>query len=190
VAVLPGEGSTARAEQTVVPLRVLPGRTLTKLASEVVSPEDSLASRIGQAMHRLLEWAPLGAQAVPENQIQRVAGSFALDDAQARQAAQMATRILCGQGAWAWDAAQVVWHGNEVSLVIGGALRRLDRLVQLKSGAWWVLDFKSSQSPSEQASLMDQLRSYRQAVQALYPQQKVKAAFLSAQGHLHELDTA
>jgi ATP-dependent helicase/nuclease subunit A len=147
-------------------------------------------------MHRLLEWAPLGAQACPEAQVQQAAREFGLAAAQATQAAAMAQRILRGAGAWAWDAAQIAWHGNEVPLTVQGHVRRIDRLVQLKAqtpgaaGAWWVLDYKSAAQPLLQDELLAQLRSYRAAVQAIYPGQSVKAAFLSAQGTLEEIESS
>jgi ATP-dependent helicase/nuclease subunit A len=153
-----------------------------------LTEKPSLDSLIGQAMHRLLEWAPLGAQVCPEVQVQQAGSEFGLDTAQAHQAAAMAQRILTGVGAWAWDATQVDWHGNEVALTLQGNLRRLDRLVRLRSGDWWVLDYKSAAQPQARAELLTQLREYRAAVQAMYPDQPVKAAFLSAQGTLEEIE--
>jgi ATP-dependent helicase/nuclease subunit A len=139
-------------------------------------------------MHRLLEWAPLGAQACPEAQVQQAAREFGLDATQARQAAAMAQRILRGAGAWAWDAARIDWHGNEVALTVQGNVRRIDRLVRLTTGEWWVLDYKSAAQPLVQDELLAQLRSYRAAVQSIYPGQTVKAAFLSAQGTLEDIE--
>jgi ATP-dependent helicase/nuclease subunit A len=148
----------------------------------------SLDSLIGQAMHRLLEWAPLGAQASPEAHVQRAAREFGLDAAQGQQAAGMAQRILRGAGAWAWDAAQIDWHGNEVALTVQGNVRRIDRLVRRSSGEWWVLDYKSAAQPLAQNELVAQLRGYRAAVQKIYAGQRVRAAFLSAQGTLEEIE--
>jgi ATP-dependent helicase/nuclease subunit A len=103
----------------------------------------------------------------------------------------MAGRILQGAGAWAWDTHVVGWHGNEVELMYQGQPLRLDRLVQRKdanhAGCWWVLDYKSTHAPQEQPELVAQLRDYRAAVQAMYPDKVVKAAFLTAQGALIEL---
>src|SRR6185312_13424730 len=141
------------------------------------SPE----SLIGQAMHRLLEWAPFGATEFSSTQIQSVAREFALDAAQAQQAAQMAQRILRGEGAWAWSFDAIAWHGNEVALSWQGASLRLDRLVRRKDvPEWWVLDYKSAAQPQRQAELVEQLQTYRAAVQAIYPDATVKAAFMTA----------
>ncbi len=164
---------------------------IKKGATPVAGEKPALESLVGQAMHRLLEWAPLGAQTVAPAQVQRAAREFGLDAAQGSQAGAMAQRILGGAGAWAWDARQIDWHGNEVTITLQGSVRRLDRLVRRRSGAeleWWVLDYKSAAQPLAKEELVAQLRSYRAAVQAAYPGQVVKAAFLSAQGTLEEVE--
>jgi ATP-dependent helicase/nuclease subunit A len=55
------------------------------------------------------------------------------------------------------------------------------------AGEWWVLDYKSAWAPQQQTEMLTQLRSYRTAVQCIYPDAAVKAAFLTAQGQLLEL---
>ncbi len=147
---------------------------------------DSLPARVGKAMHRLLEWGDTGvANAAAASR------EFALAPAQGQQAARMAQSILHGAAAWAWDAAVLGWQGNEVELLYGGQALRIDRLVQRKDaghcGHWWVLDFKSNLAPQTQPELVAQLSRYRLAVQAIYPGDVVKAAFLNAQGALIEL---
>jgi ATP-dependent helicase/nuclease subunit A len=187
----PPSAGSERGTITPIFLPVLPPGPVNVAASsaEPVAPaKDTTESRIGQAMHRLLEWAPLGAQVCPEAQVRQAAREFGLDVAQGKQAADMAQRILRGQGAWAWDATKVAWHGNELALTVQGKVRRLDRLVQRNSGEWWVLDYKSAAQPQIKDELLAQLRGYRAAVQAIYPGQPVRAAFLSAQGTLEELE--
>ncbi len=161
------------------PATVLPAPT----ATETVADEDALVARVGKAMHRLLEWG-----GVSPARVRAVQREFRLDTAQGRDAADMAQRILQGEGAWAWDAAVVAWQGNEVELVYQGQTLRLDRLVQRRdaghAGHWWVLDYKSRGVPQEQPALLAQMQTYRAAVQALYGGQTVKAAFLTAQGRL------
>ena len=152
-----------------------------------LAPEaDSLAARIGKAMHRLLEWG-----ACSEAQVRAVRREFRLDPAQGRDAAAKAQRILAGAGAWAWDASVVGWQGNEVELVYQGQTMRLDRLVQRKDagheGHWWVLDYKSRGAPQDLPELVTQMQTYRAAVQAVYGGQTVKAAFLTGQGTLVEI---
>ncbi|OGB34559.1 MAG: hypothetical protein A3F78_01400 [Burkholderiales bacterium RIFCSPLOWO2_12_FULL_61_40] len=161
--------------------------------SALAGPADSLDSRMGQAMHRLLEWVPPeagGARAAlwsPE-QLVTVARDFVLEAEQVHAASQMARAILNGQGAWAWDSQLLGWHGNEVAMAHRGRMLRLDRLVQHRtSQEWWVLDYKSSAQPEQQADLRAQLLAYRSAVAQAYPGQTVRAAFLTALGALVEL---
>jgi ATP-dependent helicase/nuclease subunit A len=143
-------------------------------------------------MHRLLEWAQPVAGGVPPaafaaDSLASVARSFDLTEPQAAAAAAMAASILQGQGAWAWDAAQLLWHGNEVPLTRQGRLLRIDRLVQhAPTGHWWVLDFKSTARPHDQPELLEQLSTYRESVAQAYPGHTVRAAFLTAQGALIE----
>ena len=129
-------------------------------------------------MHRLLEWGRSGPQ-----ECTATAREFALTVEQSEQAAAMAARIRAGEGAWAWDARLVDWQGTEVDLLHQGELLRLDRLVRRRdTGVWWVLDFKSAGQPQMQPDLVVQLRTYRAAVQAIYPQSVVRAAFLTGDG--------
>ena len=158
------------------------------VAKPAVSLRDDPASRrIGLAMHRLLEW---GGAASP-GQCAAVAREFALSPAQTHEAAEIARRILNGDGAWAWQADRLGWQGNEVELLHGGQLLRLDRLVQRletsHAGHWWVLDYKSALIPEQQAGLLAQMQVYRAAVQQAYPGATVKAAFLTGQGTVVEV---
>ena len=153
---------------------------------KAVHEDDSPTARIGKAMHRLLQWGDASSANTAA-----VAREFELSAGQGAQAAAMAARILQGDGAWAWDAAVVAWEGDEVELVHQGSNLRLDRLVQRKDdghhGHWWVLDYKSAQAPQNQPGLIEQLRQYQCAVQAVYPDHVVKAAFLTAQGAVIEI---
>ena len=152
-------------------------------SAELDIAPDSIASRIGQAMHRLVEWG----DASPQNTT-AAAREFELTPAQGDEAAVMAQRILQGEGAWVWRSDLLAWQGNEVELMYQGEPLRLDRLVQCKDTlAWWVLEYKSSASPQDDPDLLDQLSSYRDAVQAIYPDQVVRAAFLTGQGRVVEL---
>jgi ATP-dependent exoDNAse (exonuclease V) beta subunit len=64
-------------------------------------------------------------------------------------------------------------------------LLRLDRLVKHReSQTWWVLDYKTSPAPQRIPELQAQLQQYQAAVQQAYPEQPVKAAFITAQGKL------
>ncbi|WP_332775880.1 UvrD-helicase domain-containing protein [Polaromonas sp.] len=183
--------STADAAAAVFQLPALPELPEALLVQATPAEDDdedsdSLSARKGKAMHRLLEW---GGASPP--QVTAAAREFHLNPVQAGEAAAMAQRILAGEGAWAWDAGVVAWHGNEVELVYQGQSFRLDRLVQRKDagheGQWWVLDYKSARSPQRQPALVAKMQTYQAAVQALYPGAAVKAAFLTGQGAVVEL---
>ena len=165
-------------------LRVVPGEASATLLEWLrpAPPEGSAVSRLGEAMHRLLETAPPDGRLRPA-QLREVERSFGLDAGAVQQAAAMAQRILQGEGAWAWDPAHVDWHDNEVELLVDGELLRLDRLVRRRdSGEWWVLDYKSAAHPERQPALLEQMRRYRDAVAAANPGAGVRSAFLTAHG--------
>lgn len=186
---LPDAALPHRAQQEgAIVLPVLPTVLAAKPALPVASAPPSPESLIGQAMHRLLEWAPPGLADWPEAQVHGAAREFGLDEAQARQARAMAHRILHGEAAWAWQPSELAWHGNEVPVTVQGNVGRIDRLVRRTSGDWWVLDYKSASEPQAQSELRAQLRGYRSAVQAASPGQTVRAAFLTAQGTVQELE--
>jgi ATP-dependent helicase/nuclease subunit A len=148
---------------------------------------ETLKARIGKAMHRLLEWGRTSP-----GDVQACALEFVLTPVQAQQAVEMAVRILQGEGAWAWDPTVLSWQGNEVELSHQGQLFRLDRLVQRKdtdnAGQWWVLDYKSADTPENQPDLIEKMRQYRTGVQRVYPGEEVRCAFLTGQGRLIEVD--
>lgn len=144
-------------------------------------------SRQGQAMHWLLERASQTAEDDPA-WVAQAAREFDLSIASARVAAATARSIRRGEGAWAWDASVIDWQGNEVTLTHAGEVLRLDRLVRRRDGVWWVLDYKSTSRPEDQAELCGQLRRYRDAVQSAYPGATVVAAFLAGDGRLVVVD--
>ena len=147
---------------------------------------DSPSARVGKAMHRLLEWGDLSAQAASS-----VRREFALSIGQLQDAQTKAQRIKSGAAAWAWDAAAIAWQGNEVELTHAGETFRLDRLVQRKDAGharhWWVLDYKSAAYPERQSDLVAKMQTYKAALLAIYPGEVVKAAFLTADGAVVEV---
>ncbi|HCX80450.1 MAG: DNA helicase UvrD [Curvibacter sp. RIFCSPHIGHO2_12_FULL_63_18] len=174
--------------------QVAPEKIAELPTKDISEPTESLESRLGQALHRLLEWvqpAPGGyanrPYTWPPAALARVGKEFVLDAAQAQAAVDKAQAVLQGEGAWIWDSAQLAWHANEVPITQRGRLLRMDRLVQQGSGAWWVLDYKSSAQPQQDAALCAQLLGYRDAVALANPGQAVRAAFLTPQGQLIEL---
>ncbi len=172
------------AAAATIELQVLPALTVPAVPRVRNDDPDSPASRFGQALHKLLEFCG-GTARVPPAAIERVAREFALGDSQARIAARRAESILAGEGAWAWDPRVVEWQGNEVPMSFEGRSIRLDRLVKRRdTGEWWVLDYKSEYAPEKNAELLAQMRDYRAAVSRAYPQDGVKAAFLTGEGRL------
>jgi ATP-dependent helicase/nuclease subunit A len=146
---------------------------------------DSTSSRIGQAMHRLLELYTPGYDL--QHAARSVGAQFQLDAAQSAQALQLAQRITQGEAAWVWDEAVVDWQANELELVHAGALLRLDRVVRHQATqTWWVLDYKSSTAPERQQALREQLGRYAEAVRASTPGAVVRAAFITGEGNVVE----
>ena len=184
----PADSAAGNADSfTLLELPALPESMLRGPAPDLMQDEDSPSARIGKAMHRLLEW---GGQS-PQAHVVAAAREFGLNPTQADEACRLAQRIWQGDGAWAWDENAVAWQGDEVDLVYQGQPLRLDRLVQRTDagheGHWWVLDYKSALDPELQPALRLQLANYRAAVQLIYPQATVKAAFLTGQGTVVEL---
>jgi ATP-dependent helicase/nuclease subunit A len=152
---------------------------------------DDVAARLGQAVHRTLEWAAgrgatdLSALAVA------AAAEFALADAGEVQA--IARRILDSPACRRFfDPASIAWAGAEVPVASAdGQVRRIDRLVRLAAdGVWWVLDYKLAGAPQHDPALREQLQGYRAAVAALAPGEPVRAGFITGRGELIELTIA
>ncbi len=175
----------AGAENFCMPdLPVLPpGIQRERIDSAAMDELDSPQAKTGKAMHRLLEWGVPASWGVLRQQLMR---EFGIDAAQADHAHEVASRIRHGDADWAWDAATIDWQGNEVELVHAGNTFRLDRLVRRRDdghqGHWWVLDYKLAHQPQLQPALVEKMQLYRAAMQAIYPGETVKAAFLAADG--------
>ncbi|MET0312534.1 MAG: UvrD-helicase domain-containing protein [Burkholderiaceae bacterium] len=169
-------------------LPVLPPLAAPPRAFAPPASPDSEESRVGQAMHRLLERAPLDGGEFPEAEVRAAARQFELDEAQGRRALDMARRIRAGAGGWAWDSRVIAWQGNEVEMLVDGKVLRLDRLVRTAGGEWWLLDYKSASRPGEKPELQAQMQGYRAALQAIYPNETVRAAFLTGQGEVVEIE--
>jgi ATP-dependent helicase/nuclease subunit A len=185
-----------------LPLLAAELRAIPRAVAEGIDPADPLAalstpaSRLGEAMHQLLEQAgvagaplaDLRTQGWPAARVARLAQDFDITVGAARIAAQIAQRILAGEGAWAWDANAVDTTINEAPLRYQGQSLRIDRLVHChqppERAGWWVLDYKSAAEPERQPALMAQLQRYRAAVQVQAPGERVWAAFLAGDGRM------
>ena len=160
---------------------------------DAASPESS-ASRLGQAVHRVLEWAVRqdAQQALPIDTLcDAAAREFGADAAVVRQ---VAGAILDSPSCQRFfDARQLVWAANEVSVVDAGEWLRVDRLVHRRAGdgepeTWWVLDYKLSHAPHQLDAYRQQLARYRQAVSRWQPGAVVRSAFITGSGALIEAD--
>jgi len=96
-------------------LLALPALThaATPRAAEPAQADDE-RTRIGLALHRLLQWHPTPARGFDwtSAHTQAVAREFALSTAQATQAQTMARRIVQGEAAWAWDGRDLPRRGT------------------------------------------------------------------------------
>ena len=160
--------STASGEVTSFTLKYVQKLPLALMDIAQVAPDlvasqalpDSLESRMGQAMHRLLEWAPLvsggWAQAGfswSAEALLAVARDFSsVARSRPKRRLTKRRRFCAAKAIGLWDADALDWHANEVPMLVGGRTLRLDRLVrQRDSGQWWVLDYKSSAQPEQTA---------------------------------------
>ena len=148
-------------------------------------------SRLGQAVHRALEWisaAPRDGGADIELHSRAAAAEFAVDG---HEVARLAGRIWRSPACARFFAGPGLrWAGNEVPVSDAGEVLRIDRLVDLDEAGqhcWWVLDYKLQHAPDSLPAYRDQLQRYRRAVQALQPAQPVRCAFITGAGELIEI---
>ena len=152
--------------------------------------DDPVSARLGQALHRWLEWASLGRPLADPAQAAVQAGAeFGCTAEQSAEVLRLGQCILHSPGLKPFfDPEALAWAGNEVPVAIDGQSGRIDRLVQLRADAcWWVLDFKLNHRPQALPELRQQLAQYAAAVAAQQPGATVRAAFISAEGKLLEL---
>jgi ATP-dependent helicase/nuclease subunit A len=180
----------AGGEAPTIRLRVLQaGPQAPRSATMPLRSPDTNATRLGKAVHRVLEWATAKSAAVD---LAELADAAAAEfSAPAGEVARMAgtiwrnpqcRRFLAGPG--------LLWAGNEVPMADAGEVLRLDRLVKLDDGAgptWWVLDYKLALQPGEQAEYREQMQRYRRAVAALAAGEPVRCALVNGHGDVIEV---
>ncbi|WP_374364649.1 UvrD-helicase domain-containing protein [Piscinibacter sp.] len=172
-------------------LIVLPRWSDAPLAPPAPAPvDDSPASRLGQAVHRVLEWHS-GAG----GELQALAAGAAAEfGAPAEAVARLAGRILAHPDcARFFDATALRWAGNEVPVSLDGAVRYIDRLVCVDDAGvdtWWVLDYKLQHRPEALEAYHAQLAAYREAVRQAQPGARVRSAFIAGDGRLIESGSA
>lgn len=189
--VMPGVGGASAGDGGCT-LAVLPQWNVAPgpAATAPAAPVDEERTRVGLALHRLLQWLPTPPAGFDWGDAHRqaVAREFALGAAQAQEALRMAQTMRTGEAAWLWDATQLAYWGNEVDIALDGQPLRLDRLVRRRDdGSWWVIDFKSATRPERQAALREQLQRYHRALSQAHPGDPVRLAFLNPLGQLIEI---
>ncbi len=154
---------------------------------------DPRAAALGEALHRVLEWATQpGVQGRRVDWCAAAAQMYALDGQAALALARAVDAVLDSPETRPYLGAEPLqWAGNEVALVHEGQEIRLDRLVLLPAvgaapATWWVLDYKLHPQPLSQPEYLAQMQGYVQAVSALQPGEPVRGAFISADGRLHK----
>jgi ATP-dependent helicase/nuclease subunit A len=182
--------AAASAHTTVVTQR--PAPVLAAAPEPAPAPGDDVAARLGQAVHRLLEWATAPGAGVLDldSAAAAAARAFALPPALARDVRERARAVLGSAQAARFFAPGLRWAGNEVPVADAGGVARIDRLVCVeRDGApeWWVLDYKLAHAPAEVDTFRAQLARYRAAVQALQPGERVRAAFVTGRGEVVEI---
>jgi ATP-dependent helicase/nuclease subunit A len=176
------------AHAAAATLAVLPPLERRRVAGPRPAAERDDASRLGQAVHRVLEWgaterhghaaslAPLAAAAALE---------FQVDAAEVTRLAHVIWRSdACARF---FRGAGLRWAGNEVPVGAEGEALRIDRLVQLDD-AWWVLDYKLQHAPQDLPAYREQLLRYRDAVRSLQPHDAVRCAFITGRGEVVEVE--
>ncbi len=160
--------------------------------------DDPNAAALGQALHRVLEWATQpGAKAAtpPVRKLWCAAAAqmYGLDGASIPALAQATDAVLDSPATRPFLGQEpLLWAGNEVALVHEGQEIRLDRLVHrpasaLEPATWWVLDHKLHPAPLTQPEYLAQMARYLQTVAALQPGETVRGAFISADGQVHQM---
>jgi ATP-dependent helicase/nuclease subunit A len=140
-------------------------------------------ARLGQAVHRVLEWATSG-QLDLQHAAAAAAQQAGLEVVHAAEVARVAQTVLASPSCAPLLRPQGQrWAGNEVPMAWQGQVLRIDRLVQ-QGSTWWVLDYKLVGNPAADPALRQQLAQYVAAVQALQPGEPVQGAFITGLGEL------
>ncbi|HUG22064.1 UvrD-helicase domain-containing protein [Piscinibacter sp.] len=189
---VPVDAAVVRSLPTQPSLASLPpwqGRRTELAAAPIAS--DGEASRLGQAVHRVLEWAAAPSRGAPVDLSELAASAaleFAVDDV---EVARLADRIWASPACRRFfGGAGLRWAGNEVPVGEADQVLRIDRLVELEEDGqrcWWVLDYKLQHAPQALAAYREQLLRYRSAIQRLQPGDTVRCAFITGAGEIVEV---
>jgi ATP-dependent helicase/nuclease subunit A len=175
-----------------------PARLESSPAADAPSRADTDATRLGKAVHRVLEWATVGprgsdVESIDAADLEDLALAAAIEfDTVAPTTAQLAGAILRSAAcARFFGGPALAWSGNEVPVSAGGEVLRIDRLVRLDAAeglVWWVLDYKLQHAPHELEAYRAQLLCYRDAVRLAQPGEAVRCAFVTGAGAVIEIE--
>lgn len=191
----------AAGDSAVARLKTLPPLDAAPVAPPRPSAEssaDTEQTRLGKAVHRVLEWASGAAlDSIPAD-LGELARAAALEFASVpAQTERLARTILDSPAARRFFGGPGLrWSGNEVPVGDAGDVLRIDRLVLLDEAAaeasqgptWWVLDYKLQHAPQALEAYRTQLLRYREAVRRAQPGARVRCAFLSGAGDVIEIE--
>ncbi len=176
--------------KVLAPLRQSAFASRTEPLAEPVVASD--ASRLGQAVHRTLEWAAASMHR-SDAELKALADAAAAEfGAPAAATAQLARTVLRSPAcAHFFGGPALRWAGNEVPVGDAGEALRIDRLVRLDDAAtgpvWWVLDYKLQHAPQQLDAYRAQLLRYRDAVRRAAPGAAVRCAFVTGAGAVIEV---
>jgi ATP-dependent helicase/nuclease subunit A len=91
-----------------------------------------------------------------------------------------------------FDSRQYIRAFNELPLVEeGGAVRRIDRLVEFADEVW-VIDYKTGGADPRMESefdtaYRDQVGAYCRSIQSVYPARRIRGALVFADGEIVEV---
>jgi ATP-dependent helicase/nuclease subunit A len=186
--------------KALAPLRWPEPATPARAPAMATPSPDTEATRLGKAVHRVLEWATATATATatasahgPATALSELAHAAAIEfDTAAETVAQLAHTILRSPACTKFfTGAQLRWAGNEVSVSDAAEVLRIDRLVCLEGEGgpvWWVLDYKLQHAPQELAAYRAQMLRYREAVRRAQPGAAIRCAFITGAGAVIEID--
>jgi ATP-dependent helicase/nuclease subunit A len=180
-----------------VAVPVLPTLSWIAPAVQAVSAQDAAAARLGQAVHRVLEWAGRPGVEMGADELALAsaasAAAFGLPAAAAARVHSVAAQVLASAAcARFFCGPELRWAGNEVPVAAaGGEPLRIDRLVALAEPGgpttWWVLDYKLHAGAAMLDTYRQQIRTYMHAVQLLQPGDAVRGALITGRGELIEI---
>ena len=185
-------GGALPVSPSTASLQVLPEWRHAESGSiaQAAAPEDSPQARLGKALHRVLEWATAPEAPALATLVQAACASFGLGSDAHGPVLAAARAVLASPAARRFfDGAGLAWAGNEVTVVDGDAVLRIDRLVALDEAdrrTWWILDYKLQAAPQSISAYREQLARYRAVLQRLQPDDEVRAAFITAAGEVVE----